>query len=330
MEIPEELITELQAPALGLSDLQGVNGVGLGMREENEEFSEELAVRVYVDDAGDVPELPTQLADLPVCIVEFPIEPLFTADDVPHDTLMGGVQIQQAPQSSGTLGAVVMRNGDNTLVGLTCQHVSGDTGVRVFQPTAPPMPIGSTPDLSASLGKVVDFDSPVKQTIPTPAGATLWLGREVDAAIFDLDEAVAQKGGAREFSNEIADGFGAVAQTLTPTVRMFVRKRGSQTGPTGGLIVGMALAVPWSGFTPPVGHEYAMTNQFEIFYTPSECPDGIIARGGDSGSVVLQSGTHNAVGLLWGGAQAGGRRALMSDITTVEQRLDVTLVWDPS
>ncbi|MFI9566154.1 hypothetical protein [Streptomyces rishiriensis] len=66
MEIPEELITELQVPALELSALQGVNGVGLGMREENEEHFEELAVRVYVDDATDVPELPTQLADLPV------------------------------------------------------------------------------------------------------------------------------------------------------------------------------------------------------------------------------------------------------------------------
>ncbi|GHF36169.1 hypothetical protein [Streptomyces griseosporeus] len=330
MEIPEELITELQVPALELSDLQGVNGVGLGMREENEEFFEELAVRVYVDDATDVPELPTQLADLPVCVVEFPIEPLFTPDSGPHDTLMGGVQIQQAPQASGTLGAVVMRNDDNTLVGLTCHHVSGDIESRVFQPEAPPMPIGSTPDLSASLGKVIDFDSPVKQTIPTPAGRTLWLGRQVDAAIFDLDEAVTQDGDVREFSNEIADGFGAVAQTLAPTVGMFVRKRGSQSGPTGGLIVGVALAVPWHWGSPPSGHQFAMANQFDIFYLPSECPDGIIARGGDSGSVVLQSGTNNAVGLLWGGNNEGGRRALMSDITMVEQRLNVTLVWDPA
>ncbi|MET7649267.1 hypothetical protein ABZS83_37760 [Streptomyces sp. NPDC005426] len=330
MEIPEELITALQVPALELSALPGVNGVGLGMREENEEFFEELAVRVYVDDATDVPELPTQLADLPVCIVEFPVEPLFTPDNGPHDTLMGGIQIEQAPQNSGTLGAVVMRNDDNTLVGLTCHHVAGDTGLRVFQPTAPPSPIGSTPDLSASLGKVVDFDSPMLQTIPTPAGATLWLGRQMDAAIFDLDEAVTQGGDVREFSNEMADGFGAVAQTLAPTVGMFVRKRGSQSGPTGGLIVGVALAVPWSWGSPPSGHQYAMVNQFDIFYLPPDCPDGIIARGGDSGSVVLQSGTNNAVGLLWAGVREGGRRALMSDITMVEQRLNVTLVWDPA
>jgi hypothetical protein len=70
-----------------------------------------------------------------------------------------------------------------------------------------------------------------------------------------------------------------------------------------------------------------MSHQFEIFFNPSECPDGIISRGGDSGSVVLQSGTNDAVGLLWGGIRSGGRRAMMCDITMVEQRLDVTLAW---
>ncbi|MFI0226018.1 hypothetical protein [Streptomyces lydicus] len=324
MEIPEELITELEVPALELTALQGVNGVGLGMREENEEFFDELAVRVYVDDATDVPELPTQLADLPVCVVEFPIEPLFTPDTSRHEPLVGGAQIEQVPMAAGTLGAVVLRNDDSTLAGLTCHHVSGDTGSRVFQPTAPPIPVGSTPDLTDSLGQVTRFDSPVTQTIPTPAGGTLWLGRQVDASIIALDDAAQQH---RTFSNEIADGFGAVAQTLSPTVRMFVRKRGSQSGPTGGLIVGMALAVWWKWGSPPEGHLYAMANQFEIFFTPADCPDGIFARGGDSGSVVLKAGTNDAVGVLWGGVQEGGRRGTISDITMVEQRLNVTLTW---
>ncbi|MGC0327434.1 hypothetical protein RKD23_000424 [Streptomyces sp. SAI-170] len=324
MEIPEELIAALEVPSLELTALQGVNGVGIGMREENEEFFDELAVRVYVDDATAVPELPTQIVDLPVCIVEFPIRPLFTPDTNRYDELVGGAQIEQAPQAAGTLGAVVLRNDDNTLAGLTCHHVSGDTGARVYQPTAPPMPIGSTPDLTDSLGQVIAFDSPATQTIPTPVGGQLWLGRQVDAAIVALDEA-AQQG--RTFSNTITDGFGAVAQTLAPTVKMFVRKRGSQSGPTGGQIVGVAPAVYWESGSPPAGHVYVMAHQFEIFFNPAECPDGIFSRGGDSGSVVLQSGTNNAVGLLWGGVRLGGRRAMMSDITMVEQRLNVTLAW---
>ncbi|MFC8063902.1 hypothetical protein [Streptomyces sp. NPDC057293] len=95
----------------------------------------------------------------------------------------------------------------------------------------------------------------------------------------------------------ITDGFGPVAQTVAPAVKVFVRKRGSQTGPTGGQIVGMASVVWWQWGSPPDGHRYVMTNQFEIVFNPSECPDGIISRGGDSGSVVLRSGTNEAVGL---------------------------------
>ncbi|WP_411090915.1 hypothetical protein [Streptomyces sp. 049-1] len=324
MDIPEELIAALEFPALELTALQGVNGVGIGLREENEEFFDELAVRVYVDDAADAPELPSQIIGLPLCLVEFPIEPLFAPDARRYDELMGGAQIEQAPLNAGTLGAVVLRNDDNSLAALTCHHVSGDTGSRVFQPTAPPMPIGSTPDLTDSLGHVITFDSPMTQAIPTPVGGELWLGRQVDAAVIALDEA-AQHG--RTFSNGITDGFGPVAQTVAPAVKMFVRKRGSQTGPTGGQIVGMASVVWWQWGSPPDGHRYVMTNQFEIFFNPSECPDGIISRGGDSGSVVLRSGTNEAVGLMWGGVRNGGRRAVMSDMTTVEQRLDVTLAW---
>ncbi|MGW8631809.1 hypothetical protein [Streptomyces sp. NPDC055793] len=98
MDIPEELIAALEFPALELTALQGVNGVGIGLREENEEFFDELAVRVYVDDAADAPELPSQIIGLPLCLVEFPIEPLFAPDVRRYDELMGGAQIEQASE----------------------------------------------------------------------------------------------------------------------------------------------------------------------------------------------------------------------------------------
>lgn len=323
MEIPEELIAALETPALALTSLPGVNGVGLGLREENGTFFDELAVRIYVDDATAMPELPTEFFDLPVSIVEFPIEPLFDPDTRRYDRLVGGAQIEALPRNFGTLGAVVRRNDDNTLAGLTCHHVSWSTGTRVFQPDAPPMPIGATPDLTDSLGLVTAFESPISQTIPTPAGGVLWLGRPIDAAVFSLDEAAAQ----RTFASELADGFGPVERTAAPRVKTFVRKRGSQTGPTGGLIVGLVLAQQWRFVDPPLGHRYAIMRQFEIFFNPPECPDGIFARGGDSGSIVFEAGTRTAVGMLWGGTRKGGIRASMTDITLVEQRLDVSLAW---
>jgi hypothetical protein len=42
---------------------------------------------------------------------------------------------------------------------------------------------------------------------------------------------------------------------------------------------------------------------------------------------VLQDGTQTAVGLLWGGVNTGGIRALMCDITNVEDRLGVSVAW---
>jgi hypothetical protein len=35
MDIPEELIAELETPAFNLVGLSGVTGIGLGLREEN-------------------------------------------------------------------------------------------------------------------------------------------------------------------------------------------------------------------------------------------------------------------------------------------------------
>jgi hypothetical protein len=86
---------------------------------------------------------------------------------------------------------------------------------------------------------------------------------------------------------------------------MFVKKRGSQSGPTGGQVVGYHPIVPWLFGQPPLGHQYVMTGQYEIFYNPLKCPDGIFSKGGDSGSLVLQDGTQTAVGLLWGRGTAG-------------------------
>jgi hypothetical protein len=55
VDIPPELVEAKAAVKLGLLSLPGVVGVGLGVREANEEFFDELAVRILVEDAGQVP-----------------------------------------------------------------------------------------------------------------------------------------------------------------------------------------------------------------------------------------------------------------------------------
>ena len=91
--------------------------------------------------------------------------------------------------------------------------------------------------------------------------------------------------------------------------------------------MGLQLVSDWKIGTPPPGHKYVINHQYELFYDPNQCPDGIISAGGDSGSLVLRQDNQNAVGLLWGGIREGGRRAVMSDITVVEAELGVTVAW---
>src|SRR5262245_51845764 len=90
MDIPQELIDAVEAFAPELIWLAGITGVGIGLREENEELFDELAVRVLVADAAEVPDgVPDEIAGLPVCVVEFPVEPLFDADTRRYDDLPG-------------------------------------------------------------------------------------------------------------------------------------------------------------------------------------------------------------------------------------------------
>lgn len=318
----------VDAFAPGLIILPGVTGVGLGFHEADGEFSDDLAVRVLIADATDVPAgIPDEIAGVPVCIVEFPVDPLFAPDTTRYDDLAGGAQIQQAPLASGTLGAIA-HDANGHLVGLTCHHVAGDPGTTMWQPTAEPTPVGGPPpDLTDSLGEVIAAESPETQTIPVPAGPLLLLGREIDAATFSLDKAVDPTIGARTISHSIADNFGVINSTTSPDVEMFVRKRGSQSGPTSGQVVGIVLAVRWNYGQPPPDHAYYMAHQYEIFYNPAGCPDGIFSTGGDSGSVVLTADSQTAVGLLWGGISTGGIRAVMCDITKVEERLAISMAW---
>lgn len=325
MDIPSQLIDDVQALAPGLISLPGVTGVGPGLYEANGEFQDELAVRVLVADASDIPAgIPDQISGVPVCVVEFPVEPLFVPDTTRYSDLPGGAQIQQAPAASGTLGAIAQDANGNP-VALTCHHVAGDPGTTVWQPVAPPSIVGSPPDLTDSIGAVINCESPATQTIPVPSGPqVLLLGREIDAATVSVDQALSE---GRTISHTIADGFGVVSSTSSPSVGMFVKKRGSQSGPTSGQVVGFPQIVPWQVGAPPPNHAYVMFRQYEIFYNPAGCPDGIFSRGGDSGSLVLQDGTQTAVGLLWGGNASGGTRAMMCDITSVEGRLGVRVAW---
>jgi hypothetical protein len=327
VDIPDQLIEDVEGIAPGLIALDGINGVGVGFRQDGDSLFEELAVRVLVADASNVPPgIPEEVDGIPVCLIETPVEPLQLPDTTLYSDLPGGAQIEQAPFAAGTLGAIVQDKNTGNLLGLTCHHVSGDTSTTLWQPIAPPAVAGSPPDLTNAIGQTAAFVSPVTQTIPVPAGPLLLLGRDIDAAAIDMQLATSS---GRTLSAGILDT-GPVASTAAPQVGMFIKKRGSQTGLTRGQIIGLNLAVRWTGAQPPPGHDYYMSRQYDIFVNVALNPDRIFARGGDSGSLVLLDDDSNtAVGLLWAGIQGGGSSGYICDITHVEDQLGVTVAWSP-
>jgi hypothetical protein len=133
-DIPPDVLDAVKNVELTLLDVPGINGIGLGIREsEGELFPDELAVRILVDDASEVPEeVPTEIAGVDVCIIQGRYEPFVSPDTKRYRDLHGGIHITNPGLSdAGTLGAIVQdtsATGDGRMLGLSCFHVVGDSG----------------------------------------------------------------------------------------------------------------------------------------------------------------------------------------------------------
>src|SRR6478672_13769593 len=102
MDIPPELVEAKAALELGLLSLPGVVGIGLGLREENEEFFDEMAVRILVEDSGQVPAgVPDGILGVPICIIERQYIPLSLPDLDRYQPLRGGIRIERPSRGFG-------------------------------------------------------------------------------------------------------------------------------------------------------------------------------------------------------------------------------------
>jgi len=328
LEIPDELVQAKNAAESELLGLPGLVGIGLGMREEDGEFFDELAVRILVEDATNVPPgLPDEIAGVSACIIERQIEPCGFPDTARYDELMGGVRVSQPLRGVGTLGALVEDVNTGETLGLSCYHVVGDPGQdSVYQPVEPPLVVGVPPSAADKIGVVVRAEFP--QTPPLPLSPVLV--SMIDAAVLSLDPATAATAvPARILSRSIA-GLGPGLPPLVPAVtatsvpdpgQTRVRKRGFVTGPTAGLIVGCNMTVRWT----PGGTNTWLMEQIEI------TGDTIFCDEGDSGSLVLEETSTTAVGLLWGRNQPdlvpAGKIGMMCAIGNVESMLGVSVVF---
>jgi hypothetical protein len=324
MEIPPELLAAKGAIEWSILALPGVVGVGIGMREENGDLFEELAVRVYVADRSAIPAgIPEIVGDVGVCIVEGVVEPAVEDTD-PYNPLVGGIRIAQPSRGAGTLGAIVQDASTGELLGLSCFHVVGDTSAvfpnTIWQPREPNLVVGGFIPPDDNIGRVVRVDFP--QTPPLPFSPVL--AGLVDAAVITLVPALNQ---GRDLSSNIAGQFAPailldrVTATALPIAGRPVRKRGFVTRVTEGKIIDANLTVQWTAGPP---NSY-LIEQAEIAGASSN-PGGMFCDKGDSGAVVLEMDSATAVGLLWG-KRLGGLRGIMSHIRNVESQLGVNVAW---
>lgn len=339
MDIPPELVAAKEAVEFGLLSLPGVVGVGLGAREENEEFFDELAVRILVEDLNQVPEgLPEDILGVPICVIERQYNPLVLPDLDRYNPLRGGIRIEKPSRGFGTMGALVEDSTTGAILGLSNFHVTGpredDFPDQIWQPQMPPTFIGAPPPAKHDfVGKVLRVDFPDTPPLPfSPIRVSM-----TDSAVFSTDGAAAQN---RTMSRAIADkGLGqpdlisAVTATGDPAPFQAVRKRGFVTGTTTGgvqpFLVGLFTTINWrkDGVIAFGSKNHFLVNQVEIYGGGN-----IFALEGDSGSLVLDATSATAVGLLWGGSKGGafapdGKFGAMSLIRNVELQLGVSVVW---
>jgi hypothetical protein len=180
----------------------------------------------------------------------------------------------------GTLGCLVARNGTGRFI-LSNNHVLANVNRQNAAP-----PLVHDPILEPSLGQGGGGNPPIARL--TDFEPLLFNGpaNYIDAAIAELVNPA-------DMTSEI-DLIGAIdgSSSLIPVRLMSVRKHGSMTGSTAGLVDD-----PHADITvryPPFGLAY-FHDQFSVRGVP-----GAFSAGGDSGSLVVEATTLKPVGLLFG------------------------------
>ena len=268
----------------------GVTGVDIGYKYVKGKKTDELAIRVYVEQKKDVPKsemIPKTINGVKTDVIQrkFVLHPLkvkltdiaVMADTGRYDPLKGGISIGPCRAIggyifAGTLGAIVIDNSTGKEMLLSNFHVMcvDDTwtvGNTMCQP--------SRIDTGVCPGDVVG-------TLQRAS-----LGGKVDCAVASHT--------ARGYACEIVD-IGKVAGKATATVGMAVRKRGRTTGLTYGTVdtVDLTVNIPYGDGLGVV----TLTKQIGIDVDSTKSAKFGIH--GDSGSVVVDN-SRRIVGLYFAG-----------------------------
>lgn len=296
MAIPPEVLAakdELE----GLLFATGVvTGVSIGVRDEEQPDPDDLALRVFVRDANQVPfavHAALQVFPFPVVIVQRVFETAQLPDNDRYRPVEGGITVSPkrffnpglGVQHVGTLGAIVRDPLDPSVrYGLSNHHVmcvdmGRSAGDIMLQPA--PSFLGAFP--LDEIGALSDWSFP----------ETTEIG-DLDAAVCRIDLATA---------DSVVD-IGPVSGAIEAQIGMQVTKRGRTSGQTFGWIedVHATFETDYPNMPPVTDAQGQQTirrllrNQIQIHV---DFPLSIsIGEKGDSGSAVVAG--DKFVGLYWG------------------------------
>ncbi len=324
----QELIRLLRKKAQPLLRTPGVTSVGVGYKIKNGQRTDQLCIQYTVEeklapealDAARIRMLPATITDdegnaIPVDVVERTYKPSaeLMSEAVEDDArrrrrtrqnpILPGISVAHHSSTAGTLGAIVYDRKTGQPYILSNWHVlhtgSGKIGDRVLQPG----PFDGGDRLKSVLGRVVRSHLGLAGDC---AIATIER-RGINSSIFELGTAPARFGRAN-----LGDR---------------VVKSGRTTGVTHGVVERVGVVVNLN-YGDAGMH---LIGGFEI-RPDSENPasGGEISMGGDSGSLWLTSGGHNAniaVGLHFAGESdpdPGAEHALACNIHSVLDKLDIS------
>ncbi|HSG24481.1 MAG TPA: hypothetical protein VLA32_00070 [Anaerolineales bacterium] len=312
-----------------LISLPNVNGVGVGYKVSDGKVTDELSVVCLVTKkTSDLPPggmIPAQIDGIVTDVIQVG-EIVALSNTGRYRPAPGGVSIGHYSITAGTLGVVVRDRSDGTRLILSNNHVLANSndanlGDAILQPG----PADGGQLATDTIAHLERFEPIVFSSEPgTCSLASLFaqVGNAIakllasshrvqvvrqQAATNLVDAALARPIADSDVLDDIID-IGPITGTVPPALGMPVRKSGRTTGFTTGTINAVDATID-------VSYGAGRTARFE-----GQLVAGGMSQGGDSGSLVVDGNSNNAVGLLFAGSTS---TTIFSPIQVVLDLMDV-------
>lgn len=299
MKVDENITNAKKSAVEDLLKRPGVTGVDTGFKIIGGQRTDQIVIRVFVQEKKNVPEaerIPQTINGVPTDVIQ--CDPKLLNGFL--NPVQGGLIIEDSNSKHGTGGMVVFNGlrGVGQPMLLTCHHVVAGIdgrlrpGSAMFQPNPPNPPF--PPDRRVGLVDRGLFNG------------------VVDAAVVSINWP--------GISGQILD-IGPIKGVNQATLNMRVRKHGGTTNLTIGTVTGIDADLLLAG---PTGVT-RFTNQISIAGDPVTSPT--FALPGDSGSVVINE-TGNVIGMVFAGDLGAGKLTFANHINAILNALDLG-VYNP-